>query len=119
VIDCPYWFTPLDCERIERARRAHGAPDKIVKGRDIVNLANGYASDADARVAALAILRVVADVLTGYRDHPQLPAAARSLRDQLIVHLDPFRPKDEWATLEAFATAIEQALAEQPWWSRS
>jgi hypothetical protein len=119
VIDCPYWFTALDIERIERARREHGAPHKIVKGRDTVISANLYASDADARVAALAILRVVADVLTSYRDHPQLLAAARSLRDQLVVHLDSFRPKDEWPTLEAFATAVEQALAEQPWWARS
>jgi hypothetical protein len=119
VIDCPYWFTALDIERIERARMAHGAPHKIVKGRDIVTSANLYASDADARVAALAILRVVADVLTSYRDHPQLLAAARSLRDQLVVHLDSFRPKDEWPTLEAFATSVEQALAEQPWWARS
>lgn len=118
MLDCPYWFTALDCELIERARRAHGPPDKVVTGRDIVIFANGYASDADARAAVLAILQVVADALTRYRDHHQLPAAKRSLRDQLILDLDQFRPKDLWPTLEAFAAAVEEALAEQPWWSR-
>ena len=61
------------------------------------------------------MLEVVADVLTRAPAHPDRDATAR-LRDALIVDVNGARPKDTWPSLETFAAAVEQALAEQGWW---
>jgi len=116
VIDCPAWFTERDLEEIARAERRHAAPAKVVEGKGSHFLANAYASDADALEAVLAVLQVVANILPNYRGHPQFHAAVRSLRDQRIVDVDPFRPKDTWTTFDAFETAVIDALAASPWW---
>ena len=64
----------------------------------------------------LAVLQVVADVLTPYHQHRAWADAARHLRDAVIVDIDRYRPNDTWPTLELFAGAIEQALADQTSW---
>ena len=117
-MDDPDWFTALDRKRIEQARTDHGPPfhgDKSDRGRVVV-FNFRYPSDADARAALLAQFQVFVDVLNRYGDRPELADQAIRRRDALIVDVDLHRPKDTWPTLDAFVTAIDQALADEPWW---
>jgi hypothetical protein len=109
-VDYPNWFTVLEREGINEAR------DQATARMVVVNLSIVYASDADARAAALAVLKVAADVLAPHRTRPDWTDARRRLRDALIVEIDRHRPNDTWPTLKAFAAAVEQALAVESWW---
>lgn len=117
----PDWFTELDKERIMDAIARH-APDYLPPhdGGAIVFFQFYYSSDAAAQAAVLAVLQVVAEVLTRHPDHAaEWPAVARRLRDARLVDVDRVRQKttSRWPTREAFVAAIEQSLAQQPWWS--
>jgi hypothetical protein len=119
----PPWWTALDRERVQHAIAVQAPNDLHVdEGARVRVFRIQYPSDAAAVTAVLAVLEVVAAVLTRYRTRQPaeaLAAAAAQLSDGAIVDAHRVRPMHQWPTLDAFVAAVHEALAAQPWWSWS